>query len=114
MKKSFIISVLLVALVAGFSSCKKDDKSKACDITLFKVGNDAWNVSGTSISWIYPKGTEVSNLIPTIEVSAGARVNPESGKAQDFSSAVTYTVTAEDGKTTKIYTAKATVSTTTD
>ena len=114
MKKSFIISALLVALVAGFASCKKDDKSKACDIVSFKVGDKTWDVVGTSISTIYPKGTAVSNLIPTIEVSAGARVNPESGKAQDFSSAVTYTVTAEDGKSTKIYTAQATVSTTVD
>lgn len=40
---------------------------------------------------------------PTIEVSAGATVSPASGVEQDFSSAVTYTVTAEDG-TVKTYT----------
>ena len=40
---------------------------------------------------------------PTIEVSAGATVSPASGEEQDFSSAVTYTVTAEDG-TVKTYT----------
>ena len=39
---------------------------------------------------------------PTIEVSAGATVSPASGEEQDFSSAVTYTVTAEDG-TVKTY-----------
>lgn len=40
---------------------------------------------------------------PTIEVSAGATVSPASGEEQDFSSAVIYTVTAEDG-TVKTYT----------
>ena len=110
MKKSFIISALLVALVAGFASCKKDDKSKACDIVSFKVGDKTWDVVGTSITAIYPKGTTVSNLTPTIAVSAGAIVSPKSGEAQNFSSAVTYTVTAEDGKTQKFYTAQATVS----
>jgi hypothetical protein len=53
----------------------------------------------------------LSSLAPTIEVSAGATVTPESGVAQDFSSGkeVVYTVTAEDGVTTKTWTAKATV-----
>lgn len=41
---------------------------------------------------------------PTIEVSAGATVSPASGEEQDFSNAVTYTVTAEDG-TVKTYVA---------
>lgn len=39
-------------------------------------------------------------MTPTIEVSAGASVNPASGKAQNFTNPVVYTVTAEDGSTT--------------
>ena len=42
-------------------------------------------------------GTDISNLAPTLTLSEGASSNPESGVAIDFSNAVTYTVTAEDG-----------------
>jgi len=43
------------------------------------------------------EGTDVTSLSPTIEISAGASVTPNTGVAQDFSSDVTYNVTAEDG-----------------
>jgi len=45
------------------------------------------------------KGTDVSNLAPSIILSAGATVNPASGVAQNFNGLFTYTVTAEDGET---------------
>ncbi len=48
--------------------------------------------------------TDVSSLVPTISLSAGAIVDPLSGVANDFSSAATYTVTAEDGVTTQPWT----------
>jgi hypothetical protein len=38
-------------------------------------------------------------LVPTFTLSAAASVSPTSGAAQDFTSAKTYTVTAEDGST---------------
>ncbi len=44
-------------------------------------------------------GTNVSALQPTIAVSAGAAITPESGAAQDFTNSVTYTVTAENQQT---------------
>ncbi len=50
-----------------------------------------------------PEGTEVTHLVPTIEVSEGASVSPASGEAQDFTNPVTYTVTAPNG-TTAAYT----------
>lgn len=45
--------------------------------------------------------TDLSKLMPTIEVSEKATVTPASGAVQDFSNgkAVTYTVTAENGTT---------------
>jgi hypothetical protein len=46
-----------------------------------------------------PAGTALVALVPTIGVSKGASIYPESGTATDFSSPVTYTVTAEDGST---------------
>ncbi|PZX55861.1 PKD domain-containing protein, partial [Algoriphagus chordae] len=42
-------------------------------------------------------GVSLSNLIPTIAASPLATISPASGIAQDFSTPVIYTVTAEDG-----------------
>ena len=56
-----------------------------------------------TISFVLPGETDVTHLIPTIEVSEGATVEPASGVAQDFTHPVTYTVTAQNG-TTAVYT----------
>ena len=112
MRKLFIYSLLAVSIV--LSSCKdnKPGPSPECEIISFTAGGKDWTISGLSITTIFPKGTNVSNLSSVIRVSDKATVSPASGMAQDFSNekAVTYTVTAEDGKTKQIYTAKATVS----
>ena len=61
------------------------------------------NVSSNSdtVNVKMPYGTDLTNLIPTIVLSPGATISPISGSSQNFSSAVTYTVTAEDGQTTQ-------------
>ena len=110
--KNLVIFSILLALMAGFAACKKtDNKSSACNIITFKDGDVAWTVGASEITAIYPKGSNVGNVAPVIEVSEKASVEPRSGARQDFSGGkeVTYVVTAEDGKTTKRYTAKATV-----
>ena len=55
------------------------------------------------ISFVLPAETDITQLVPTIEVSEGATVEPASGVAQDFTNPVTYTVTAQNG-TTAAYT----------
>lgn len=52
---------------------------------------------GKTITAKVPYGTDLRSLVPTVLVSGGATVLPLSGSATDFSSAVTYTVTAQDG-----------------
>ncbi len=47
------------------------------------------------------KSEYLSQLVPTIEISTGATVTPNSGVAQDFNKAITYTVVAEDGTVAK-------------
>ncbi len=54
-----------------------------------------------------PFGTDVSNLSPEIEIT-GVSVDPPSGEPQDFTSPVSYTVTAEDNSTA-VYTVDVTV-----
>ena len=46
-----------------------------------------------------PAGTDVSKLIPVINVSSKATVTPASGVMQNFTEPVVYTVMAEDGST---------------
>ncbi|MEQ6120772.1 cadherin domain-containing protein [Reichenbachiella sp. MALMAid0571] len=42
-------------------------------------------------------GTDLSAITPTITISREASISPDTGVEQDFTSAVIYTVTAEDG-----------------
>ena len=66
-------------------------------------------IAGTNIDATVPSGTDLKTLVPTLMLSAGSTVSPESGKAQDFTtSPVKYTVTAEDG-TKQDYLVKITV-----
>ncbi|WP_199271494.1 hypothetical protein [Cellulophaga sp. L1A9] len=63
------------------------------DITSFTIDRVAGIISGTTITVIFPAGTDVTSLSPTIDHN-GSAVNPNTGVAQDFTNPVTYTVTA--------------------
>ena len=112
MKTNILFSLLLTTVII-LTACGGKDKSSDCDVITFKDGDRSWSVSGNAITGNYPKGATVSNISPTIVVSPKATVSPKSGDVQDFSNdkTVTYTVTAEDGKTTKTYTARAIIAT---
>src|SRR3989344_1433491 len=47
-----------------------------------------------TIALTVPFGTDITSIVPTIEISTGASVGPNNG--QNFTSPVVYTVTAED------------------
>lgn len=76
-------------------------------ITAFSFSSPA--ASGTinetnhTITFSVPYGTSVTSLSPTITLSGGATVSPTSDSAQNFTSPVTYTVTAQDAVTTRQY-----------
>ncbi len=76
-------------------------KNSAKAIIGFKIGsvNGTINETNQTIAVTLPFGTDVTNLTPTITVSDKAAVSPASGVAQNFTSPVTYTVTADDGST---------------
>ena len=88
----------------------------AAQITSFNFTNPS--VTGTinntnhTVALTVLYGTDVSSLTPTIAVSAGASVSPASGISQNFTSPVTYTVTAQDGVTTQNYVVTVTVAST--
>jgi len=83
------------------------------DITAFTLlAQDAPAVINTTTHAItidVAVGTVVTALIPTYALSPGATISPLSGVADDFTSAVTATVTAEDGVTTQAWTVTVTV-----
>lgn len=104
-----VLFVLCLAVLAA--SCSDDDadpavvKSSAKAITSFKFATPA--ATGTitesdkKIAVTVPAGTNVTELVPTIVVSEKATIDPNTGVKQNFTNAVTYTVTAEDGSTQK-------------
>ncbi|MCX6879771.1 MAG: autotransporter-associated beta strand repeat-containing protein [Verrucomicrobia bacterium] len=67
-------------------------------------------ISGTDIAWIVPFGTDVTILAPTYSVSTFAAEDADfpSGTPRDFTSPLTYTITAQD-TTTQDFTVTVTV-----
>ena len=55
------------------------------------------------VSAQFPKGTDLSRLQAEVTISGGATINPDPSIANDYTSEVSYTVTAEDGISRKEY-----------
>jgi hypothetical protein len=123
--KTFTKSAVLAAtaFLLLVMACSKDDpatptpgtpgngtKSAAKDISAFTFAGISpavvATVDGTekTITATVPATADLTKLVPTITVSDKSSISPASGVAQDFSKAVAYTVTAEDGSKA-VYTA---------
>jgi hypothetical protein len=93
--------VWTVTVIEGFASSETD-------ITAFTIPEMASPAiiddAAHTVRGSVPYGTDVSALVPTIEVSSGASISPASDVAMDFTSSVIYTVTAQDGTTVQIWT----------
>jgi len=79
--------------------------SSSKDITSLSINGASGSISGTAISVTLPAGSSVTSLTPVI-VHTGVSIAPTG--ARNFSSPVTYTITAADGST-KSYTVTVTV-----
>lgn len=78
----------------------KTPVSSAKDILTFVFpGQAASTLSGTNIGVNVPTLTPVTALAPTFTLSPFSTCVPVSGTVRDFTSAQTYTVTAQDGST---------------
>lgn len=80
------------------------EKSEEKNILTFKLLEQTATINNTTnkVELTLPNGTTLNSLIPEITVSSKSSISPKSGDAQNFSSPVIYTVTAENG-TTKDY-----------
>lgn len=86
--------------------------SNAAEIVSFDIPTQASSTINTGLATvdiIMPMGTDVTALIPSITISAGATISPLTGVVQDFTNPVIYTVTAEDGTTIKTWTVTVTL-----
>ena len=74
-------------------------------ITAFSINGVAGAVNNTTntITVTMPRGTDVTKLTPVIATNGVKSLTPGSGVTMDFTNAVTYTATMEDGST-KTYT----------
>lgn len=76
-----------------------------------QTGNAEINSAASTVNIEVLYGTDATSLTPTITVSEGASISPNTGVTQDFTNPVVYTVTAEDG-TIKDWTVTVSVSAT--
>jgi hypothetical protein len=115
-RKQLFLALLLIPGAAFLSSCKKEELSNKKEILalIFEASknedlqkNAVATISGTDVTAHVPFATNLTLLIPTIEISPRASISPAPGIVTDFTSPVTYTVTAEDGST-KVFVATAT------
>jgi hypothetical protein len=78
------------------------EPSTATDINSFVIPNQVGslvNNTNHTVLVTMPFQSVITDLVPVIGLSTEATINPLSGVAQDFTSPVTYTVTAQDGTT---------------
>ena len=114
-----------VAIAGTFSCRQAEELSSEAEIVSFtfdtsveanSIVSSQPVINGDSITFSVSSDSvseRLSALVPTITVSENATVSPASGSAVDFSQGtVTFTVTAQDGVTTRAYFAKAVTDTT--
>ena len=121
----YLLLAATVAIAGTFSCRQAEELSSEAEIVSFTFDTsvDANSIvtslpviNGDSITFSVSSDSvseRLSALVPTITVSENATVSPASGSAVDFSQGtVTFTVTAQDGVTTRAYFAKAVTDTT--
>lgn len=105
--KVLFLTVILAVVMAGCFEKKEEAPklSSAKEITGISVNSSkgliSGTISGSSIEIVLPYGTDKTQITPIIAIS-GKTVVPASGTLQNFTTAVAFTVTAEDGST-KVY-----------
>ncbi|MGE5480243.1 MAG: right-handed parallel beta-helix repeat-containing protein [Chloroflexota bacterium] len=109
LRSFFGLFVVAVAML-GLASCSDDNSNNpntngSAQVTSFKfegispVAVGVIDQTAKTIKVTVPSTTDVTYLAPTIVVSSGASVDPQSGVFMDFTNPVQYTVTSSDNKT---------------
>jgi len=72
-------------------------------VTLPQLDSFALDTASALVTMYLPYGTDTRSLAPGFVLSDGAFVSPPAGSIHDFTLPVYYTVTAEDGETSRIW-----------
>lgn len=101
------------ALPGGLTGVEEPPASTEAEIIAFRlpgqVGGETISSENGTVDITVPQGTNLVLVVPaTVTVSANATIDPPADVAQDFSNDVAYTVTAQDGTTTKGWTVRVT------
>jgi len=95
----FVLVGSVLVIVIGKVAVDASSTKVLAEFTIpDQAGETVVNQSDFTVTLYMPYGTDISNLTPTI-VIYGVSVDPASGVAHDFTSMVTYTVTASDTTT---------------
>ncbi|HCX23850.1 MAG TPA: hypothetical protein DHN29_18150 [Cytophagales bacterium] len=93
------------ALLMGTYGWNISDEGQLCSdeasLLTFAIPNQERinrNDTNQTIDIIMPFGTDLTGLTPNLTISEEATVSPAIGESIDFSSNITYTITAEDGE----------------
>lgn len=105
-----IFGIAFLSMLFGLNSCISEHhfgKYDQAKILAFSVENQVGTVNidhdALLITLLVDESSDIENLkIKTIDISSFATVSPAQGDVVDFTEAVPFTVTAEDG-TTKVY-----------
>ena len=85
------------------SDCVASSLSNEKNIFTFsipsQVGSSVIDTTAATVTVLMPSTSNLASLTPTITVNSAAGINPLSGVAENFSSAKTYVVTAQDAST---------------
>lgn len=111
------IEVKAMPDVSGNNHYEYTQKSSACAITAFSLASTAGTINESlkTIAVEVPHGTSVTALIATFTLSEGATAKVGSTSqvsgvtSNNFTSPVSYVITAADGETTATYTVTVTV-----
>jgi hypothetical protein len=85
-----------------------NDQNDILTFTIPNQSNSTINNTTKTVIVTMPVGTDITLLTPSITVSQGASVTPNSGVTQNFTTPVTYSVTAENG-TVQVWTVTVTI-----
>ena len=89
------------ATVVNLDSLSRETYIDSVSMTL--LDSFALDTAAAEVVLYLPYGQDITVLAPSFTLSRGASVYPPGGSTQDFTTPVYYTVTAEDGVTTRMW-----------
>ena len=87
--------------VVNLDSLSRETYIDGVSMTL--LDSFAIDTAAAEVTLYLPYGTDTRTLSPGFTLSRGASINPPSGSTHDFTLPVYYTVTAEDGVTSRLW-----------